>query len=198
MTPMLQARPHAYPRLIVAGTASGTGKTSVTLGLVCALAARGLRVQTFKVGPDFLDPSYLALASGRPCYNLDGWMCRWDYVEALFARAARDADIAVIEGVMGLFDGADADSLSGSTAEIAKWLDAPILLVVSAQGAARSAAATVLGFVRFEPGIRIDGVVMNHCGSTGHVEVLAEALTAAKLPPMLGAVWPWPPVILFC
>jgi cobyrinic acid a,c-diamide synthase len=186
MTLTAQLRP--CPRLVVAGTASGTGKTSVALGLVSALKERGLQVQTFKVGPDFLDPSYLALASGRPCYNLDGWMCGHDYTKTLFARTTRGADAAVIEGVMGLFDGADAASLSGSTAEIATWLDAPVLLVVSAHGAARSFAATVYGFVHFEPIVRIDGVVVNHCGSASHAELLADALRAAGLPPLLGSL----------
>jgi cobyrinic acid a,c-diamide synthase len=172
----------------VAGTASGTGKTSVALGLVCALKRRGLRVRTFKVGPDFLYPSYLTLASGRPCYNLDGWMCGRDYVEALFTRAVRDADIAVIEGVTGLFDGAGAASLSGSTVEIATWLNAPVLLVASAEGAARSVAATVYGFAHFERGVRIGGVVVNHCGSTSHAELLTDALRAAGLPPLLGSL----------
>jgi cobyrinic acid a,c-diamide synthase len=176
------------PRVVVAGTASGTGKTSVALGLVCALKRRGLRVQTFKVGPDFLDPSYLALASGRPCYNLDGWMCGREYVEALFARTAGDADIAVIEGVMGLFDGADPVSLSGSTAEIATWLDAPVLLVASAQGAARSVAATVFGFVHFAPEVHVRGVLANHCGSASHAASLADSLCVAGLPPILGAL----------
>ena len=100
-------------------------------------------MQTFKVGPDFLDPTYLALASGRTCYNLDGWMTSREYVGELFARATADADMAVIEGVMGLFDGASPTHLEGSTAEIAHWLDAPVLLVVHAHGAARSLAATV-------------------------------------------------------
>ena len=186
MMPRAQLR--SCPRLVVAGTASGTGKTSVTIGLVCALKQRGLRVQTFKVGPDFLDPSYLALASGRPCYNLDGWMCGREYVKLLFARATRDADVSVIEGVMGMFDGADATTLSGSTAEIAIWLDAPVLLVASVEGVARSAAATVYGFAHFERKVSIGGVVMNHCGSAGHAELLADALRAAKLPPLLGSL----------
>ena len=122
------------PRLVVAGTASGVGKTSLALGIVRALRAAGLRVQTFKVGPDFLDPTYLARASGRTCYNLDAWMTSPEYVRRLFARAAADADLAVIEGVMGLFDGASPDALEGSTAEIASLLGAPILLVVNAHG----------------------------------------------------------------
>ena len=104
------------PTLVIAGTHSGSGKTSLTLALTRALTRRGLRVQTFKVGPDFLDPTYLALASGRPCYNLDGWMAGRDHVRSLFERTAADADCALVEEVMGLFDGADAESAEGSTA----------------------------------------------------------------------------------
>jgi cobyrinic acid a,c-diamide synthase len=176
------------PRLVIAGTASGVGKTSLVLGLAHELARRGLRVQTFKVGPDFLDPTWLALASGRTCYNLDGWMTSREYVCELFARAAAGADIALIEGVMGLFDGASPVGLEGSTAEVAAWLDAPLLLVVPARGAGRSLAATVQGFARFEPGIRIAGVIANQGGSARHRAWLAEALGAAGLPPLLGAV----------
>src|SRR5512144_645704 len=124
-------------RVVIGGTQSGVGKTSIALALTCALARRGRRVQTFKIGPDFLDPSYLTLASGRPCYNLDGWMTRKEYVLELFGRTTKDADIAVIEGVMGLFDGSDPESSEGSTAEMARWLDAPVLLVVNVHGMAR-------------------------------------------------------------
>ena len=176
------------PRIVIAATGSGIGKTSVTLGLAAALRARGLRVQTFKTGPDFLDPSYLARASGRPCYNLDGWMCGREYVTSLFARATQDADIALIEGAMGLFDGADATTLAGSTAEIALWLDAPVVLVTSAKGAARSVAAMAWGFTHFDPAIRIAGVVANHSGSDGHADLLGRSLDAAGLPAMVGAL----------
>ena len=176
------------PRIVIAGTQSGVGKTSLALGLVAALARRGLRVQTFKVGPDYLDPTYLALASGRPCYNLDGWMCGEVYVRQLFSRKAADADIAVIEGVMGLFDGADPAGLDGSTAEIARWLEAPVLLVANAHGAGRSFAATVHGFAGFEPGVRVAGVIANRTGSERHVGGLRASLSAASLPPLLGAV----------
>lgn len=176
------------PRLVIAGTGSGVGKTSLALGLARELARRGLRVQTFKVGPDFLDPTYLAMASGRTCYNLDGWMTSCEYVRRLFARATADADVGLIEGVMGLFDGASPCALEGSTAEIAAWLDAPILLVSSAHGAARSMAATVKGFAEFEPGIRVSGVIANQSGSPRHRAWLAEALDAAGLPPLVGAI----------
>ncbi|MGD0092841.1 MAG: cobyrinate a,c-diamide synthase, partial [Planctomycetota bacterium] len=148
----------------------------------------GLRVQTFKVGPDFLDPTYLALASQRPCYNLDGWMTGRDYVLRLFARAAAGADLAVIEGVMGLFDGADPCTNAGSTAEIALWLDAPVLLAVNAHGAARSLAAMVRGFCEFDSSLRIAGVIANQAGSARHARWLEDSLAAAGLPQLLGAI----------
>ena len=176
------------PRIVIAGTHSGVGKTSLSLGIVAALRKRGLNVQTFKVGPDFLDPTHLALASGRPCYNLDGWMAGRDYVSRLFARASENADISVIEGVMGLFDGAVPDSSEGSTAEIARWLDAPVLLVTDVHGMARSIGAVVAGFSGFEKDLRIAGVIANRCGSERHAAALSASLAAAGLPPLAGAV----------
>ena len=176
------------PRIIVAGTQSGVGKTSVSLALVAALRKRGLRVQTFKVGPDFLDPSYLTVASGRPCYNLDGWMSGRDYVLQLFTRASRGAEISIIEGVMGLFDGADPVTDEGSTAEIARWLDAPVILVASAHGLARSFAAMVKGYAGLEPDLNVAGVVANQCGSRQHGEWLSRSLAASSQPPLLGAI----------
>jgi cobyrinic acid a,c-diamide synthase len=176
------------PRIVIAGTESGVGKTSLTLGLVMLLRRRGLRVQTFKVGPDYLDPTYLALASGRPCYNLDSWMTGEAYVRELFCRASQDVDIAVVEGVMGLFDGADEGSLSGSTAQVANWLAAPVLLVANVQGMARSLAALVHGYATFEPSISVAGVIANHCGSEGHGRILANSLRLAFLPPLMGTV----------
>ena len=174
------------PRLVIAGTGSGVGKTSLALGLARWLARQGLRVQTFKVGPDFLDPSYLALASGRTCYNLDGWMTSRDYVRGLFARTTADADLALIEGVMGMFDGASPQTLAGSTAEIAQWLGAPVLLVANAHGVARSLAATVKGFAQFEPGVHVAGVIANQGGSPRHRSWLAESLASAGTAPLLG------------
>jgi cobyrinic acid a,c-diamide synthase len=176
------------PRIVIAGANSGVGKTSVSLALVTALRKRGLRVQPFKVGPDYLDPTYLSLASGRPCYNLDGWMTNQEYVRELFVESTRDADIAVIEGVMGLFDGADTHSLEGSTAEIAQWLNAPVILVVNVHGLARSLAPIVKGFAEFQSGVNVVGVIANHCGSERHGELLAECLASSQLPPLLGAV----------
>ena len=176
------------PTLVIAGTHSGSGKTSLTLALTRALTRRGLAVQTFKVGPDFLDPTYLALASGRPCYNLDGWMSGKEHVCRLFERAAADADCALVEGVMGLFDGADTATDEGSTAQIARWLGVPVLLVVNVHGMGRSVAALVKGFVDFEADLRFAGVVANHCGSERHAAWLADSLRAAGLPPLVGAI----------
>ena len=172
----------------MAGTHSGVGKTSISLGLVAALKRRGLRVQTFKVGPDFLDPSHLALASGRPCYNLDGWMAGEEYVRRLFRRAAADADISVIEGVMGLFDGADPATSEGSTAEIARWIESPVLLVASGYGLARSLAAVVKGYAGFERGVHIAGVIVNQCGSKAHGDWMADSLRASSQPLLVGAI----------
>ncbi len=176
------------PRLVVAGANSGVGKTSVALALVSALRKRGLRVQTFKVGPDYLDPTYHSIVSGKPCYNLDGWMTNREYVRQLFIRSTADADIAVVEGVMGLFDGANPDDLEGSTAETALWLDAPVILVVNVHGLARSLAPIVKGYDEFEPGLELAGVVANWCGSTRHGEMLAVALEYSGLPELVGAI----------
>ncbi len=176
------------PAIVAAGTASGVGKTSMALGLAALLARRGMKVQTFKVGPDFLDPGYLALASGRISYNLDSWMCGADYAKNLYARKTADADIAVVEGVMGMYDGAEAASSRGSTADIAALLGAPVLLAVNARGAARSLAAVVKGFCDFEPDARIIGVAANFCGVDRHAGILREALASAGLPPLLAAM----------
>lgn len=176
------------PRILIAGAQSGSGKTTLTLGLVSALRRRGLKVQAFKVGPDYLDPTWLAAASGRPCYNLDGWMCGREYVERLFSRVTRDADLAIIEGVMGLFDGAQASGLAGSSAEIAQWIKAPVVLVVNVRGMGRSIAPVVAGFASFEEGVLIRGVIANHCGSENHRAILTEALASSGQPALIGAI----------
>ena len=175
----------AAGRIVVAGTESGAGKTTFTVGLIRALRARGLRVAVFKCGPDYLDPSYHMRAAGQASHNLDGWMMGREAVLSTFARASAHADIAVIEGVMGLFDGASARGEEGSTAEIAKWLDAPVLLVVDAAGMARSIAAIGRGFADFDPLLRMAGVICNRVGSKGHLQILREA---ADNPPILGGM----------
>lgn len=176
------------PRIVVAGTNSGVGKTSITLALVSALKRRGLTVQAFKVGPDYLDPTYLSIAAGRPCYNLDGWMTGEDYVRGLFLSKAATADIAIIEGVMGLFDGSDPVHSNGSTAEIASWLSSPVLLVVNVHGMARSISALVRGYSQFDPNVRVAGVIANQCGSERHGFWLGESLKAFGMPPVVASV----------
>ncbi len=143
------------PRLVIAGTHSGVGKTTFTVGLCGALGRMGLRVSVFKCGPDYLDPTWHFRAAGVRSQNLDGWMMGREAVLATFHNTAKDSDIALIEGVMGLFDGADATSEIGSTAEIAKWLGAPVLLVVDAAGMSRSVAAMASGFGSFDPDLRV-------------------------------------------
>jgi cobyrinic acid a,c-diamide synthase len=176
------------PRIVIAGTNSGVGKTSITLGLVALLRRRALRVQTFKVGPDYLDPTYLSMVSGRPCYNLDGWMTGQKYIENMFLQKTVDADIAVVEGVMGLFDGADPVSDEGSTAQIAKWLDAPVVLVVGVHGMARSIAAIVHGYGTFDPALSVAGVIANNCGSQRHVQWVRDSVESLLPDKMLGCV----------
>jgi cobyrinic acid a,c-diamide synthase len=172
-------------RLVIAATSSGVGKTTVTVGLIGALRARGLNVAAFKCGPDYLDPSYHARAARVASHNLDGWMMGREAVLATFERVARGADIAVIEGMMGLFDAATPTSDEGSTAEIAKWLDAPVLLVVDASGVARSIAAIAHGFSDFDPELRIAGIIANRVGSRGHLDLLREACSEI---PVLGGL----------
>ncbi len=174
------------PRLMIAGISSNVGKTTVMVGLVRALRARGLKVAVFKCGPDYLDPTYHVRAADAPCHNLDGWMMGREAVLASFARAAQGADIAVIEGVMGLFDGASPTGDEGSTAEIAKWLQAPVLLVCDAGGIARSIAALAKGFSTFDADLQISGLICNRLGSRGHLELLRKA-TAGR-PPVLGGL----------
>ncbi|MGD2014729.1 MAG: cobyrinate a,c-diamide synthase, partial [Desulfobacterales bacterium] len=136
--------------IVVAGTKSGCGKTTVSLGLMAALVKRGLKVAPFKVGPDFIDPGHHSRIAGVDCRNLDGWMLSRNFNLNVFANGMKDADIAVVEGVMGLFDGYDGKSEAGSTAQIAKWLGLPVILLVDAASMARSAAAVVMGFEHFD------------------------------------------------
>lgn len=164
---------------LVAGTHSGCGKTTIALGLLAAFRARGLRVQPFKVGPDFIDPGLHGLVAGRTSRNLDGWMLGRAYNVELFRRLAQDSDIALVEGVMGLFDGYDGTSESGSSAEMAKWLGIPAVLVVDARSMARSAAALIQGYINFDPALAVCGVIFNRIGGPGHLEYLREAVGSA-------------------
>jgi cobyrinic acid a,c-diamide synthase len=173
------------PRLLIAATGSGAGKTTVTIGLMAALRARGLTVAAFKCGPDYLDPTYHARVTGGVSHNLDGWMMGREAVGATFTRAARHSDVAVIEGMMGLFDGASPIADEGSSAEIAKWLGAPVILVVDASGMARTVAAVAHGFAHFDPGLQLAGLICNRVGSRGHLDLLRMASQAV---PVLGGL----------
>ncbi|MHB9058915.1 MAG: cobyrinate a,c-diamide synthase [Bacillota bacterium] len=168
----------SMPRLVIAAAQSGSGKTTLATGLMAALARRGLRVQPYKIGPDYIDPTYHSVATGRRSRNLDGWMFGEEAIRGLFVRTAADADIALIEGVMGLFDGAGPSGEAGSTAQVARWLAAPVLLVVDARGMARTAAAVVRGLAEFDPSLRVAGVVFNNVGSEHHYQLLAAAVNA--------------------
>jgi cobyrinic acid a,c-diamide synthase len=165
--------------IVIAAPASGSGKTTVTLGIMACLKKRGLTVAPFKAGPDFIDPGWHRLVTGRPSVNLDGWICPEGFVRQTFALHAQGADIAVIEGVMGLFDGIGGESESGSTAQIAKIVDAPVILVVDAKSQARSAAALVQGFARFDRQVRVAGVIFNNVGSDNHARILRQAVESS-------------------
>lgn len=174
--------------IVIAGTHSGCGKTTVSLGLMAALARRGLRVAPFKVGPDFIDPGHHARVAGVASRNLDGWMLTREYNRNTFERAAAGADIAVVEGVMGLFDGCDGRTEAGSSAQMAKWLGLPVLLVVDARSMARSAAALIQGFENFDPELRFAGALFNNLGSRRHLDYLREAMEGAVRMPCRGGL----------
>ena len=174
------------PRVVIAAPASGHGKTTVATGLLAAFAARGLRVAPFKVGPDYIDPGYHALAAGRPGRNLDPVLVGESLIGPLFAHGAEDTDLAVVEGVMGLYDGRTGAGETGSTAQVASLLDAPVILVVDAAAQGRSVAALVHGFRSFG-NARIAGVILNRVGSERHESILRDACEEVGTP-VLGAM----------
>lgn len=177
----------ALPRVVIAAPASGHGKTTVATGLIAAFARRGRRVAPFKVGPDYIDPGYHALAAGRPGRNLDPFLVGEDRVRDLFQHGSAGADLAIVEGVMGLYDGAAGRGRFASTAHVAELIDAPVLLVVDAAAQGRSIAALVHGFRSFDPAVRLAGVILNRVGSDRHRLILDEALEEIGLP-VLGAL----------
>jgi cobyrinic acid a,c-diamide synthase len=183
----------SLPRVVLAAPASNAGKTSIATGLIAALTARGLAVSPHKVGPDYIDPGYHALAAGRPGRNLDPWLVGEERIVPLLlhgARTPRPADLAVVEGVMGLFDGASHPAVEpgfASTAHVARLLQAPVVLVVDAASQARSVAALVHGFATFDPSVRLGGVVLNRIGTDRHEAILRAAMDGSGVP-VLGAV----------
>ncbi|MFC8298198.1 cobyrinate a,c-diamide synthase [Micromonospora orduensis] len=187
---MVSAEPWALPRVVVAAPASGHGKTTVATGLLAALRRRGLTVSPHKVGPDYIDPGYHALAAGRPGRNLDPFLVGAERVAPLLRHGASvptPADVAVIEGVMGLHDGAVGRRDFASTAHVARLVDAPVLLVLDTTAQGRSAAALTLGMAAFDPAVRIGGVILNRVGSPRHETLLRDALAEVGVP-VLGAV----------
>jgi cobyrinic acid a,c-diamide synthase len=185
----------SLPRLIVAGTHSGVGKTTITAGIIGALRERGHVVQPFKAGPDYIDPSYHTLATQvvdegqrRICRNLDTWMISPERIPSMVALAGQGADLAVIEGVMGLYDGSAYDRETGSTAHLSKLLAAPTLLVVDASSMARSAGALALGYMRFDPDLPLAGFIVNRVGSGGHGKGVTLAIEQATGLPVLGCI----------
>jgi len=175
-------------RIVIAGVTSGVGKTTAAVGIMHGLSKRGLRVQPFKVGPDFIDPSYHTLVTKRNSRNLDVWMMGRQGVLDCFTSACKDADIAVVEGVMGLFDGMSGKSDFASTAHVAKILDAPIVLVVDASKGARSIAAIILGFLHFDRKLRIAAVILNNVAGERHANYITEALVGVVKIPVVGVL----------
>ncbi|MGW1555913.1 cobyrinate a,c-diamide synthase [Streptomyces sp. NPDC002144] len=172
----------SVPRLVVAAPSSGSGKTTVATGLMAAFTARGLAVSPHKVGPDYIDPGYHALATGRVGRNLDAYLCGPELIGPLFAHGARGCELAVVEGVMGMYDGAAGEGELASTAQVAKLLRAPVVLVVDASSQSRSVAALVHGFASWDPQVRIGGVILNKVASDRHEALLREALESAGVP----------------
>lgn len=176
------------PRIVIAGVTSGVGKTSVAIAFMNALRRRGLRVQPFKVGPDFIDPSYHNSVTKRYSRNLDVWMMGRQGVLNCFVSACNGSDIAVVEGVMGLFDGMSGRNDFASTAHVAKILDAPVLLVVDASKGARSIAAIILGFLLFDRKLRIAGIILNNVAGERHAVYITDALAGIVRVPIVGVI----------
>ncbi|MFP4439180.1 MAG: cobyrinate a,c-diamide synthase [Chloroflexaceae bacterium] len=174
------------PRLMLAAPMSGSGKTTIAAGLIARFVAQGLRVAPFKVGPDYIDPTYHTLAAGRACHNLDAWMLPPDQIAGVLARRAQGADLALIEGVMGLFDGYSGDDDTGSSAHIARLTATPVLLILDARAMARTAAALVQGLRDFDPRLRVAGVLLNRVGSARHARMITDAIEGTLGLPVVG------------
>jgi cobyrinic acid a,c-diamide synthase len=176
--------------ILIAGAGSGTGKTTVSLGLMAALKNRGLKVQGFKAGPDYIDPSLHRVVTGMPSINLDTWMMPPDFLSRSFESRAANADISIVEGVMGLHDGREPDSPAGSTAELAAALGIPVILVLNAKSMARTAAAIVNGLIEFDKRVNVKGLILNNVGSPKHLDILKKAVSAYCSVPVLGGIPP--------
>ena len=185
---LAQSTSRSLSAFVIAGTHSGVGKTTVTLGLLAALRRRGIKVQPFKIGPDFIDPGLHRQFAEEISYNLDGWMLKRESNLQSFSAHSERKEVAVVEGVMGLFDGYDGKSERGSTAEMAKWLGLPVVLAIDASAMARSAAALVLGFLRFDPRLKILGIIFNRIGGEGHLRYLREAMASLPATDILGGL----------
>lgn len=171
------------PRILISGTGSGTGKTTFTIALTKALQAKGLKVSVFKCGPDYLDPGYHSFVTGKTCQNLDGWLMGKESLTSSFVSASKGSDISIIEGVMGLFDGHSPNSEAGSTAEIAKWLQIPTIILIDASGMAATFSAIASGIKNYDPEVPIQGFIANFIGSKSHLSIIE---TASIPLPVLG------------
>lgn len=174
------------PRIVIAGTNSGCGKTTVTAGIMAALIHRGLKVQPYKVGPDYIDPMFHTFVTGRDSRNLDSWMLKEDVVNHLFIKNSLDADIAVVEGVMGFYDGFGGHTTVGSSAHVSRIIKAPVILVVNGEGASVSLAALIKGFMEFDRDVNVQGVIINNIKSAGSYQLLKEVVQEYAGIPVIG------------
>ncbi len=177
----------AFPRILIAALRGGSGKTIVSLGLIASWRKRGMAISPFKKGPDFIDAGWLALAAGRPCHNLDTFLMPTEKIRLSFTHRTLPSDLAVIEGNRGLYDGIDLEG-STSTSELAKLLQAPVVLIVDCTKSTRTVAAMVLGSVRFDPDVNICGVILNRVGGARHESIIRKTVEQYCALPVLGAI----------